>query len=280
MFGWFKRKPTPSQKPPAPPAEPRAGDIRVHLTDGQREWTESFNFLDSLIDALAKHCHTVTAQGDELLHAESGYAIVPELHNVEWTENATRTLTTITLKHPTLFKEKVFEFQHSWSTSAEHSISEGFAQWAQTDFVALLDAAKPKPDKCMVMLMDFPATDTTPARKRRVIFGPVAHLQSEPPKDKPTHADGDHDFCPCCLFTKSMTAFTPLIEGDGFCALRLFASRSGDGSAAADCRVNGEDFVEGTAGLKQYAAGWPPAGTEFRKQYVILQTLPASEWRS
>jgi hypothetical protein len=37
--------------------------------------------------------------------------------------------------------------------------------------------------------------------------------------------------------------------------------------------VNGEDWEKGAQALREYAKTWPPAGYEFRKQYVVLQTL-------
>src|SRR5215510_12369335 len=79
-------------------------------------------------------------------------------------------------------------------------------------------------------------------------------------------------FCPCCLLTNSYGAFESLIESDGFFAIRLLAMRNGDGSAQADCRVNGEDWQAGQRALCDCARTWPDAGFEVRKQYVVLQT--------
>lgn len=81
-----------------------------------------------------------------------------------------------------------------------------------------------------------------------------------------------HAFCPCCLFTQSLEAFLPLLEGDTrMLGIRLFATRDAAGEIAADCRINGVDFPEGAACLRRYAATWPAyAGLEFRKQYVVV----------
>jgi hypothetical protein len=45
----------------------------------------------------------------------------------------------------------------------------------------------------------------------------------------------------------------------------------------APYRLNGEDYEPGATALKTYVATWPEAGFEFRKQYVILQTIEATD---
>jgi hypothetical protein len=37
--------------------------------------------------------------------------------------------------------------------------------------------------------------------------------------------------------------------------------------------VNGEDFEKGAQALRDHGATWPAAGYEFRKQYVVLQSI-------
>jgi len=53
--------------------------------------------------------------------------------------------------------------------------------------------------------------------------------------------------------------------------------RDQDGAAAADCRVNGEDWKEGERALRAYVEKWPQRGFEARKQYVILQNFKRSD---
>jgi hypothetical protein len=120
--------------------------------------------------------------------------------------------------------------------------------------------------------MEFPAKDGKAARTRRAILGPVAHFMEKPP-EAAAQAQEEHPFCPCCLLTNSFEAFRDLLEGDGFFCLRMFAARDQDGAAQADCRVNGEDWETGAEALRHYAGAWPAAGYEFRKQYVVLQTI-------
>jgi hypothetical protein len=46
--------------------------------------------------------------------------------------------------------------------------------------------------------------------------------------------------------------------------------------AEADCRVNGEDYGPGREALLRHIATWPDRGVEFRKQFVIMQTVDAT----
>jgi len=88
---------------------------------------------------------------------------------------------------------------------------------------------------------------------------------------------GPVDIAMCCTklwdVEPAAPSFKPLVAGDGFFAIRMYAMRGEDGSVAADCRVNGQEFEEGKAALRRYVSTWPQAGFEFRKQYVVLQTL-------
>ena len=70
-----------------------------------------------------------------------------------------------------------------------------------------------------------------------------------------------------------------MFETDAFYAIRLFAAREADGTVQADCRINGEDFEVGRKALRQYVLTWPPRGFEYRKQYVIMQSM-ADEYRA
>jgi hypothetical protein len=132
--------------------------------------------------------------------------------------------------------------------------------------------------------MAFPAKDGAPARVRRAILGPVMHYMASPsahiegssaPANALAQEDaGDaHAFCPCCLLTKSFEAFRELIVGDGFHGLRLYAMRGAEGTAQADCRVNGDDWEKGAQALREYVKTWPDAGFEFRKQYVVVHSV-------
>jgi hypothetical protein len=188
-------------------------------------------------------------------------------------DGGVRTVTTMQTHHPTLSSDGVFEYQHSTGNSIADSTSKGIDQWVQTDFVVLLDALRPQPENCTAMEMEFPASDGKPARVRRAILGPVAHFMLKSPIELEENTPEEHPFCPCCMLTKSFEAFRDLIEGAGFYCLRLFAARDPEGVPQADCRVNGEDWERGAQALREYVTTWPPAGYEFRKQYVVLQSI-------
>jgi hypothetical protein len=270
MFGFRKKKPA----PPLCQSNPGAGvEARVALSTGDRSWTEKVNVVNLAAEVLHKHGHAVTNEKTWLQHADSGFMILPQLVAIQPLEGGVQTVTTVQVNHPTLAPRGVFEYQHSAGDSIAAAITKGIDQWVQMDYAPLLGATRARPESCTVMEMAFPAKDGVPARTRRAILGPVAHFMQQPPGQAEGNASEEHPFCPCCLLTRSFEAFKELIEGHGFYGLRLFAARDTEGVPQADCRVNGEDWERGAQALCEYARTWPPAGYEFRKQYVVLQTI-------
>ncbi len=244
----------------------------ISFSNAEREWTEEVQAVDLLVEVLkARDYSAIPHDGTWLEHPESGYLITPRILQVQPLDaGGVRTITTIQVNHPTLAPEGLFEYQHSTGDDVADSIRKGFDQWVQVDFVTLLDAALPEPKTCTTMVMSFPEKDGQPARHRRAILGPVAHLMVNPP---PSGEEQEHPFCACCLLTNSFEGFKELFESDAFLGLRLFAMRNAEGTPMADCRVNGEDHEPGAEALRQYAQTWPEAGYEFRKQYVVLQSI-------
>ena len=280
MFGFWKKKKVPDKLP----SNPGIGtEAKVAFANGERTWSEEVNLISVAQTVLKGLGHTVKREEAWLEHPQSRFVLLPELVELQPLEGGgVRTVTTIQANHPTLAPRGVFEFQHSAGDTVEDAISKGFEAWAQSDFVALLESLRPKPETCMTLQMEFPATDRAPARVRRAILGPVMHFRQNPPEEdaagdtRQAGNSGDpseHDFCPCCLLTRSFMAFKELMEGDGLFGIRLFAARYEDRLPQADCRVNGEDWPKGAQALREYANTWSDAGVEFRKQYVILQTI-------
>ena len=273
MFEFFKKKPA----LPLCPANPGMGiEAKVAFSNGERSWSEEVNLVSLAATAFKSRGCQVANQKTWLLHSESGYMIQPQLVAIQPLEDGgVQTTTTVQCNHPTLVPDGVFEYQHSTGDNLDDSISKGLDQWLQTDFIPLLDAARLKPESCTMLEMTFPADDR-PARVRRAILGPVAHVVQNPPARPEGNGSEEHPFCPCCLLTNSFEAFRELIEGDGFYGLRLFAMRSPEGAPEADCRVNGEDWERGAQALREYVHTWPEAGFEFRKQYVVLRSIDKS----
>ncbi|MFK3650758.1 DUF6348 family protein [Lysobacter enzymogenes] len=263
----------------ANPGGSPAGHLRFDDEDGET-YLEPFDLVETLTEILRGHGHRVHAYDNGWIEiGDGGLFAYPQL--VEFTEldgETIRTACTIQCNHLRLFPQGLFEYQHATGENFDASIKRGFDQWARTDLMALLDAAREEPETCTSMRMEFGGEDGAPQRRRRIVFGPVAHFgraQTEAACAQDGEEADGHDFCPCCLLTNSLEAFRPLLDADGFFALRLFASRDhDDGECNADCRVNGEDWPQGLDGLRAYAATWPTApgqSMEFRKQYVVVQ---------
>jgi hypothetical protein len=281
MFGFGKRSaPAPTRRKSNPGI---TAEGKVAFSNGGRSWTEHFNTVTLLASVLKEKGHSAQKEKTWLVEKISGFVLLPQLVELQPLDSGgVQTVTTIQINHSSLTPDGIFEYQHSTGENVADALSKGFDQWAQMDFVPLLQALQLEPKLCTAMVMEFPATDSKPARTRRALLGPVMHYMQNPPSKKgpitanqgqKANADEEHPFCPCCLLTRSFEAFKELIEGESFCGIRLFAARDSERVAQADCRVNGEDWEKGAQALRAYVGTWPEAGYEFRKQYVVLQTL-------
>jgi len=263
------------QPPPLCPGNPGIGSVAtLMLVRGEQSWSEQVDLVHLGGEVLTRQGYSVVTEKTWLLHPESGYILQPQLVLVQPLDaGGVRTVTTVQVNHPTLAPRGVFEYQHSTGNTLAEAIAWGLEQWLQTDFVPLLEALRPKPERCMTLEMAFPARDGQLGRTRRVILGPVAHFMEKPPAKSGDEPAEEHPFCNCCLLTRSFEAFRHFIEGNDLFCLRLFAMRNADGIAQADCRVNGEDWDPGAQALQEYVHTWPAAGFEFRKQYVVIYTV-------
>lgn len=258
---------------------------KVAFSNAARTWVERFDLISLAKATLESKGHTVRKVNSCLLHPDSGFILLPRLIELQPLEpRGVRTVTTIQVHHPALVPDGIFEYQHSNGDDLEGSFREGFVRWAETDFVTLLEALRPKLKDCTSLKLEIPERNGEPAYSRRAVLGPFVHVQANPKNeaqqtttDRPASDESSqeqcHDFCPCCLLTNSFEAFRELFESNRFYGLRMFAMRNQHGVPEADCRVNGDDWVKGKEALLKYVETWPGEGFEFRKQYVILQTV-------
>jgi len=255
MLSWFRRP----DRPPSPvPENPGRGHtVLVAFRNAQRSWEETDDLATSLAATLNALGHKATVKR-ERVELDNGFTLLPQVVNVEPLENAgVNTVTTIQASHPTLIPRGVFEFQHSSGADLRSSFAAGFKGWAELDLPVFVDALRPGPTTCMTATME---------PNRRLIFGPPVQMAQ---RNGPIR--GDHDFCPCCLFTRNVEAFGGLLGDEHFHGIHLFVSRDAQGHIEADCRVNGIDLPAGAAALLRYAQDWPDRGAEYRKQYVGIQ---------
>jgi hypothetical protein len=213
----------------------------------------------------------------------SGLGLPSGIHvAIEWLEThdtangGKRTVTRTFATHADAFAQGLCEYQHGNGPTFDDAIATALDQWVRMDLAALEDALQPVPTLCTLLEFEPGHALGHPTRARQVVFGPVAHLA--PPgasaEDPAYVGAGEHAFCPCCLFTRSLEAFAPVLAREGFSGIRLFAARHADGTVAADCRVDGGDFADALEPLKSYASTWPGTGLEFRKQYVVVRDKP------
>lgn len=271
------------KRSPSNPGKGSAGSVAFQRAE--KSWKERFDLVGLLAWALAQKGHAVRTEKHWLVHEKSGFTLMPQIVELQpLDEGGVRTTSTIQTNHDVLMPDGVFEYQHSTGDHVEESFRTGFEQWVETDFVALLDALKARPEICTSLEYEFPPKTGMSAECRRVILGPITHIiqnpkaraeQQIPEAQERTQGDHceDHEFCPCCLLTNSFEVFRELIEDRGVYGIRLFAMRDANGYPQADCRVNGNDWDKGTEALRKYVGTWPAAGFEMRKQYVVVQTM-------
>ncbi len=263
MFSWLRKQTAqPSPKVPRPgenPANPGIGSVaNWSFADGERTWQEPMNLLSTLERLLTERGRSIRMEGNVIVDLESQLSLRPLLQTMQPVhQKGVRTSTTIEIKHPTIILSPIFEYQHSAGPNIEESVMAGFRQWYGSDFITLVDAVREEAVDCMELSED----------ERRITLGPLLHgYQTDVPRD-----DSEHPPCPCCMFTKTKSAYQPLMTSSGFYALRFYAARDQHGRPIADCRLNGEDYPAGKKELMEYAGTWKSAGVESRKQYVIIQ---------
>jgi len=265
MFSWLRKSPRPPR--PAPENPGRGHIVRAAFNKAQKTWEETDDLAASLAATLKALGHEATAKGDWVEFGE--FSLLPQVVNVEPMESSgVKTQSTIQVTHASLIPGGLFEYQHSSGTDIRDSFAKGFKSWADHDLPVFLDAQRARAVTCMVMEMK-PGGETQSVLPpdRRVVFGPTLQMAQNPEVIR-----GEHDFCPCCLFTNSIGAFDDLLRATGFYGIRLFVSRDDEGVIQTDCRVNGVDRPAGAAALAGYAKTWPDRGFEYRKQYVCIQT--------
>jgi hypothetical protein len=269
MVSWFRKQP----HPPRPAAQnPGRGHIaRVAFSNAQKRWEENEDLAVSLATTLSSLGHKATVRKD-WVDLEGGFALLPQVVSVEPMDaNGVNTVSTIQITHDSLVPGGVFDYQHATGNDLRESFAAGFRSFADVDLPVFLDALRDTAKDCMYMEMS-PNREGGSAltADRRIVLGPPLQMVA-----RPAAAKGEHDFCPCCLFTNSIEAFDDLLKDRAFYAVRLFVMRDAEGGIEADCRVNGIDRPAAVAALVKYAKTWPDRGLEYRKQYVCLQTRAA-----
>jgi hypothetical protein len=251
---------------------------RITFTRGEQSWTETFNVVEIAAMVLRGRGHEVIQHEGWLELGANGFLLQPLMTEIQLLDNGVHTLTTVDVRHPRLVPDGLFEYQHSTGDDVVSSVRAGFESWESVDLAVLLDALRPRPEKCSMWEMKFPAKGGTPERTRCAVLGSVAWFAQQPAEPSSTSctvdakAEGEHALCTCCFLTRNFEAFRAQLEGDEYFGIRFYAARDQDGTPGADCRINGEDYEPGMVALRSYVSTWPGSGFEFRKQYVFVYT--------
>lgn len=269
MLGWFRSSTAPQRCPENP-----GNGISVHcaFSNTERSWTEDANLLQILAAVMREADHAVKVKKG-WLEADKDFVILPQFHTMRLLDpSGVSTCSTIEVRHSDRIPTGIFEYQHSTGDDLQSSFAKGFQTWLEIDFAVLRDAVSKHSEKCLVLQMTFPEKNGAPCNFRRTLLGPVSWFRSETPAEP--SPEGQHPpFCSCCLFTALSGHLESHLNDTHFYALRFYAMRNEDGTAEADCRINGRDWEPGRQALIEYARRWPGTGFEFRKQYGVIQSV-------
>jgi hypothetical protein len=267
MRSWFKKP----ERPPRPsPANPGRGALvdAAFATD-DRTWSDRAELVSLLADVLRSRGHALKVERDRV-SLPNGLALVPQVvQAMALQTKRLQTSSTIQVSHPSLVPEGLFEYQHAMGDTLDEAFRKGFDGFAEGDLPVFLDALEANPRECMFLNFTLPAGGVEGERIRRVVLGPAARFGIHlPPEDE------EHPFCACCLLTKNLQGFQSFIEATHPYGIRFYVMRDQSGNVIADCRVNGEDWPTGAQALVNYGKTWPGEGFEYRKQYVLIHTVP------
>jgi hypothetical protein len=262
-----------SRPAPFPILEANPGIDWLMRFDGEDGAAElELDAADAL--ALALEAAGIAADRDGgRLTLEGGLVLQPLFMEGQIDDHRVQTVTTLQCNHPDLLPDGVFEYQHAAGADLHDAIGSGFRQWIALDLQTLRDALCETPERSLTMRFEL-----ADGRSRRAVFGPFARYSRQPAEPGSEAAEEAEKFCPCCLFTQSISAMQALLERNDTLGIRLYAARDADGEPLADCRVNGVDYPEGAEALRAYVARWPTLdGYQFRKQYVIVHDCGPDE---
>lgn len=254
-------------------ADTVAGEVTVR--HGGTSRTEAFDAAETLDRVLHQREFLFSRDGDRFTLAGSGLELAPIVLGVHpMPDGRCQTVSTVTVRHPTLIPDGLFEYQHSKGRFVAGGLATGFGEWIETDLVVLVEAVTGELDSCTAVDLIVPAMAAGQrAWARRMFVGPVdvrfSSAAGGPPK-QPRSDGAAHG--PSTLLLRSAETFVDQIESDATFGIRFYAMRQADGSAGADCRVNGEEFEPGKAAARRYVKTWPGRGSQAQKQYVVIRS--------
>ena len=243
--------------------------FKVAFHSETRRWQEEIDLTHELARLLESHGHSTALHNGCVIIRSCGLKLKPGLVNHIPLDDGkgTSSITTIETSHSSVFPS-VFEYQHAQAASMRESVQNGFSDWIKFDLPVYLDCLRIKAEHCICIESPYPTPDGK-TRWRRVLLGPTKFSTLAPPDESACAGHGPG--CDCCGFTQLFEILKPMMEANGFCAIRIFTVLDPPENPGSDCRVNGEDFDVGAAALLEYAKQRNRGYFEFRKQLILIQ---------
>jgi hypothetical protein len=170
------------------------------------------------------------------------------------------------LDSATLFQGTAREYSYAVGLDDDEAALNTLKKWIEFDLPVLTEAFSGELRQCQ--RWDFEPNEdngmATIAGKWQIYVGPLWYMAGE---------EGAQPCCNACLLVMCLPILLPIITATPTsCAVKIVASKDGNGETAADCRLNGEDLPDAIRAIAEAAKAWPQMpGTQLRRQYVYFK---------
>lgn len=215
--------------------------------------------------AMEKEGYLSQLKGDKLFFAplkmELGFE---ELYTHDYV-----TCIKVSISHPSLLPDGLQELAFGFGEDEETRITSSATGWMQSDFPVIHSYLCPTETDLGVKRMEVVSQTGDDQLGWNVLLGPL-FIMGDPMN---LSEDSIHE-----LFTHLFNEITGFLSLPKVLYLKLLVSKAGDGSINVDCRLLGENWIEGANKLYKFAEQLDTQGKfHSRKQFIILFPRPLGE---
>jgi hypothetical protein len=175
----------------------------------------------------------------------------------------------VSISHPSLLPEGLQELAIGFGEEEAARLASSATGWMQSDFPVIHSYLCPSGTDLGVKRMELVSQTGDKQLGWNVLLGPLAIMGDQMNLSE----DSIHE-----LFIYLFNEITGLLRLPKILYLKLFVSKATDGSINADCRLLGENWIEGTNKLCHFAEQLDTQGKfHSRKQFIIIYPRPLDE---
>lgn len=175
----------------------------------------------------------------------------------------------ISISHPSLLPNGLHELAIGMGDSEDTRLASAANSWMQSDFPVVHSYLCPTQTDLGVKRMELVSQTGHEQLGWNVLLGPLMIMG----EGVEMIEDNEHE-----LFIELMNEITTALHSPQVIYLKCFVSKLPDGTVDADCRLLGEDWIEGTNKLLYFAERLNTHGNlHWRKQFMIIYPRPLTE---